>query len=257
MSRDDQALLASTLGLEEQEAIYLTSLQTGHALYAREGMQRPIEVEIKKPAPSQRKISDHKVHREMLPRMGADAEDEAEAMAVRHTLGPDGYASVLRLLCTLACCESSECPDYADKAVAQIKSLLLQRDHRSSESSIKSFLSTGVVELLANGTFCLKDGLVRAVTPLVTALLDGDGEAGRDFQQRIARGWGVTDVRDGAIHRIRALALDRALRARIAVDDVAAVNRIVRTYFIVDIPDVRHEITKQVMAQLGGATWNL
>ena len=252
VSRDDQALLASTLGLEEHEATYLTSLRTGHALYAREGMQRPVEVKIKQTVPPQ-KVSDKGVHR----RRPADTNDEAGVMAVRHTLGPDGYASVLRLLCTLACGESSECPSYTDKAVAQVKSLLLQRDYSSSESSIKSFLSTGIVELLANGTFRLQDGLVREVTPFVTALLGGNEQASRDFQQRIAQGWGVTNTRDGAIRRICELALDRALRARIPGDDVAAVNQIVRTYFIVDIPDVRHEITKQVMAQLGGATWNL
>ena len=256
VSRDDQALLASTLGLEEHEAIYLTSLRAGHALYAREGMQRPIEVEIKQTVSSQ-KVSDERVQKEMIRRRPADVSDEADEMAVRHTLGPDGYTLVLRLLCTLVCGESSECPDYADQAVTQTKSLLLQRDHRSSESSIKSFLSTGIIELLANGTFRLKDGLVRAVTLLVTAILDGDKQAGHDFQQRIAQGWGVTDTRDGAIHRIHELALDRARRARIVVDDVAAVNRIVRTYFIVDIPDVRHEITKQVIARLGGAAWNL
>ncbi len=257
VSRDDQALLASTLGLEEQEAIYLTSLQTGHALYAKEGMQRPIEVEIKQTVPL-RKVSDdgvHEVYRERRPQMAA--EDEAGAMAVRHTLGLDGYALVLRLLCTLACSESSECPDYADKAVAQIKSLLLQRAHRSSESSIKSFLSAGIIELLANGTFRLKDSLVRETTPLVTALLDGNEQAGRDLQQRIAQGWGVTDARDGAIRRICELALDRALRTRIAVDDVATVNQIVGTYFIANIPNVRRETTEQVMTRLGGATWNL
>jgi hypothetical protein len=242
--------------LEEHEAIYLTSLRAGHALYAREGMQRPIEVEIKQTVSSQ-KVSDERVQKEMIRRRPADVSDEADEMAVRHTLGPDGYTLVLRLLCTLVCGESSECPDYADQAVTQTKSLLLQRDHRSSESPIKSFLSTGIIELLANGTFRLKDGLVRAVTLLVTAILDGDKQAGHDFQQRIAQGWGVTDTRDGAIHRIHELALDRARRARIVVDDVAAVNRIVRTYFIVDIPDVRHEITKQVIARLGGAAWNL
>lgn len=256
VSRDDQALLASTLGLEEHEAIYLTSLQTGHALYAREGMQRPIEVEIKQTVP-QRKISDDRVHREMLPRAAVDADDEANAMGVRHTLGPDGYALVSQLLCTLACGESSECPSYTDKAVAQVRSLLLQRDHRSSASSIKSFLSTGIVELLANGTFRLQDGSVRGTTPLVTALLGGNEQAGHDFQQRIAQGWSVTDTRDGAIRRICELTLDRALRTRIAVDDVATVNQIVGTYFIADIPNVRHEITKQVMTRLGGATWNL
>lgn len=256
VSRDDQALLASTLGLEEREAIYLTSLQTGHALYAREGMQRPIEVKIKQSVP-QRKVSDERVHREMLPHAAADADDEADAMAVRHTLGLDGYALVSQLLCTLACGESSECPSYTDNAVAQVNSLLLQRNHRSSESSIKSFLSTGIVELLANGAFRLKGGSMRTITPLATALLDGEEEAGRAFQQRIAQGWGVTDARDEAIRRICELALDRVLRARIAVDDVAAVNRIVRAYFIVDIPDMRHEITKQVTVRLGGAVWNL
>jgi len=256
VSRDDQALLASTLGLEEREAIYLTSLQTGHALYAREGMQRPIEVKIKQSVP-QRKVSDERVHREMLPHAAADADDEADAMAVRHTLGLDGYALVSQLLCTLACGESSECPSYTDNAVAQVNSLLLQRNHRSSESSIKSFLSTGIVELLANGAFRLKDGSMRTITPLATALLDGEEEAGRAFQQRIAQGWGVTDARDEAIRRICELALDRALRARIAVDDVAAVNQIAGTYFIADIPNVQREITEQVMTRLGGTTWNL
>ena len=256
VSRDDQALLASTLGLEEQEAIYLSSLQTGHALYAREGMQRPIEVEVKQTVVSQ-KVSDERVKKEMIRRRSADVSDDADEMAVRHALGPDGYALVLRLLCTLMCGESSESPGYTDQVVRKVKSLLLQRGHSNSESSIKKFLSTGVIELLANGILRLKDGLVRAITPLVTALMDGDGEASRDFQQRIAQGWGVAEARDGAIHRVHELALDRARRARIAVDDVAAVNRIVRTYFIVDIPDVRHEITEQVMAHLGGATWNL
>ena len=257
VSRDDQALLASTLGLEEHEAIYLTSLRTGHALYEKEGMQRPIEVKIKQ-TPHSRRVSDDKVHEvyERLPQT-ANAKEEAEAMAVRHTLGPDGYALVLRLLCTLACGESSECPSYTDKAVAQVKSLLLQHNHSSSDSAVKIFLSTSIIELLANGTFRLQDGLVREVSPFVTTMLGGDEQAGRAFRQRVAQGWGVTDARDEAIHRIHELALDRARRARIAADDVAAVNRIVRTYFIVDIPDVRDEITRQVMVRLGGATWNL
>ena len=257
VSRDDQALLASTLGLEEHEAIYLTSLQTGHALYAREGMQRPIEVKINKPPVPPQKVSDERVQKKMIQRSPVDTNDEAGAMAVRRTLGPDAPALVLRLLCTLACGESSECPGYMDKAMAQVKSLLLQRDHSSSESAAKIFLSTSIIELLANGTFRLQDSSVRAVTPLITALLDGDEQDGRDFQQRLAQGWGVTDAQDGAIRRIRELALDRALRARIMMDDIATVDQIVGTYFIADIPNVRRKTTEQVMAQLGGATWNL
>ena len=67
VSRDDQALLASTSVWKNHEAIYLTSLRAGHALYAREGMQRPIEVEIKQPVSSQ-KVSDERVQKEMIRR---------------------------------------------------------------------------------------------------------------------------------------------------------------------------------------------
>ena len=252
VSRDDQALLASTLGLEDHEALYLTSLRTGHALYAREGMQRPIEVKIK-PTVTSTRISHDRVRRKMLHTPAVDTEGNATAMAVRDVLGPDGCAVSLRFLCTLACGEPLECPGYADKAVAQVESLLLQRDHKSSESSIKSFLSTGLIELLANGVFRLKDGAVRGVASVVARLLDGDDRAGSDFQERLAQGW-QTDTRDGAIHRIRELALDRALRARVALDD-AVINQIVATYFIADISAARREIASQVMERIGGSTW--
>ena len=254
VSRDDQALLASTLGLEEHEAIYLTSLQTGHALYAREGMQRPIEVKIERTVSSQ-KVSDSRVHTEMLPHMAAEADDEAAAMAVRHALGPDGYAVVLRFLCTVACCDSSGSASYAGMAVAQARSLLLQRNHESSESPIKKFLSSGVIELLANGVFRLKDGAVSGTASLLTKLLDDDDLAGRSLRQRIAEGWGVPDLRSEAIRRVGELVLDRALKARITPNDAEAVDRIVATYFIPALPDIRSEVTSQIMGRLGGPAW--
>ena len=251
VSHDDQALLASTLGLKEQEAIYLTSLQTGHALYAKEGMQRPIEVKIKQTVSPQR-ISDDRVKKEMGPKMAAD--DEANAMAVRQALGPAGYALILRFLCTVACGESSESPVYVREALARLRVLLLKRDYRFPEPGIKKFLSTGVVELLANGQFRLADGKVQGIIPLIARLLDGDNQAGASFRKRLARGW-HRDARDGAIHRIRELALERARARRVrSALDASVVNRIVETYFIADIPAV-HEIASQVIKRLGGSTW--
>ena len=249
VSHDDQALLASTLGLVEQEAIYLTSLQTGHALYAKEGMQRPIEVKIKQTVSPQR-ISDDRVKKEMEPKMAAD--DEANAMAVRQALGPAGYALVLRFLCTVACGESSESPVYVREALARLRVLLLKRDYRFPEPGIKRFLSTGVAELLANGQFRLADGKVQGIIPLISRLLDGDDQVGDSFRKRLAQGW-QTDVCDGAINRICELALDRALGERIGPNE-ADINRIVETYFIADIPVV-HEISSQVLGRIGGSVW--
>ncbi len=249
VSHDDQALLASTLGLVEQEAIYLTSLQTGYALYATEGMQRPIEVKIRQTL-SPRKVSDNQVMKKMSSKMVA--EDEANVMAIRHALGPKGNVLVLRFLCTVACGDSSESSVYVREAMAQFKALLLKHDHRFPEPSIKRFLSTGVIELLANGQFRLADGKVQGIVPFISRLLDGDDQAGDSFRKRLAQGWGK-DVRDGAIHRIRELVLDRALRGRIEPND-ADINRIVETYFIADIPSV-HEISNQVLRRIGGSVW--
>ena len=251
VSRDDQALLASTLGLEEQESLYLTSLQAGHAICAKEGMQRPIEVKINQTVPS-RKVSDDRVHGGMA----VDVDDEAGVMAIRSVLGRDGDSLAVRLLCTLACDEPSDAAAHAGKAIAQVTTLLRQCDHRYSESSIKRYLTIRIVELLANGEFHLADGKVRGVIPMVERIMDGDEKAGRDFRQRLAEGWKTADARDGGIHRIRDLAFDRALRAKISVDDTEAVSRIVASYFIRDLWGVRHEITSQITARLGGAAWN-
>ena len=253
VSHDDQALLASTLGLEEKEAIYLTSLRTGHALYAKEGMQRPIEVKVKidQTFPD-RKVSDSKVRRDMRPRLAADADDEADAMAVRHAMSPYGNALVLRLLCTLACGESSEPSVYVQKAVAHTTALLRQRDHKTSDPAIKRFLTTGIVDLLANGHFRLADGEIWGITPLIARLLDGDDQAGASFRKWLAKGW-QTDARDGAIQRIRELACG-VLRARTPPDD-AEVNRIVAAYFITDLPTIRCEIAGQVRRRIEGSTW--
>ena len=252
VSRDDQALLSSTLGLEEKEAIYLTSLKTGHALYAREGMQRPIEVKIDQTVPA-RIVSDSKVHREMLPRLVANADEEADATAVRHALGQYGNALVLRLLCTLACGESSEFSVYAKKAVVRVRDLLRQRDRKISEPAIKRFLSTGVVDLLVKGPFRLTDRKIWGITNLIAGLLDGDGQAGICFRKRLTKGW-QTEARDGATQRIRKLVYGQVIREKTSFDD-DAVNRIVAAYFFTDLPTICCEITDKVRRRIEGSTW--
>lgn len=250
VSRDDQALLATTVGLNQDEAIYLTSLRNGHALYAREGMQRPIEVEVTL-TNSPTRISHERVRRLMLRKTDSRSEDGTAFMDVRKALGPNGYAVVTRLLCTLACGEPSQCGSYARKAVDLVESLLLRDDQRMPESSIKRFLCVGIVELLTNGVFELRDGGFRRVTPIVSNALAGGEEACREIHRLLARGWGASDSRDGATLRIGELVVDRIRSTRAAVDDDGLLNRIVATYFISDIPDVRSDVVRRVVCKSG------
>ena len=255
VSRDDQALLASTLGLDEDEAIYLTALRTGHALYAREGMQRPLELEVARTVPSTR-ISHDRVRRVMCERMPADGQDDTGATAVCSALGAKGHMTVVRFLCTVACGEASAAKTYATTAISAVSFQLLQRGNNASEADVKRFLVSGVTDLLANGIFCLANGALGGTNALVMDLLDGGEQAGREFQRRLADGWEVSDANDGGILRIRELVLDRARRAKVAVGDRDAMDRIAATYFVADLPDVRRTIVAQVLGRLGGSPWN-
>ena len=250
VSRDEQMLLAPTLGLAERESLYLSSLQTGHALCAKAGMQRPIEVKVWWSGPWTR-IGDEKISgRE------TDVAEEAGATAIRSAFGSEGDTLAVRLLCTLACGVPSDAMVYTEEARARVRALLLQQHRSSSESSIGEFLAIGVVALLVNGIFRLADGEVYGMTSIIRCLLDGDEAASSSFKQRLARGWSVANACDGVICRIRELALDRGLRAGISRGDNGTVNRIVGTYFIGRLSNVQHTITSQILAALGGVVWS-
>lgn len=66
VSKDDQSLLAGSLGLDDHEALYLNRLKTGHALCFKEGMGRPLECVVSNDVDSYA-ISDNKVKKLMSP----------------------------------------------------------------------------------------------------------------------------------------------------------------------------------------------
>jgi len=254
VSRDDQALLASTLGLDEDEAIYLTALRTGHALYAREGMQRPLELEVARTVRPTR-ISHERVRRLMSTEMLGDA-DGAGATAILTTLGAEGRMTVIRLLCTVACGEASAATTYAMTAVSVVSSQLSRRGISFSEAAVKQFLISGVTELLSNGIFSMKRGALDGINALIKGLLDGKGEAGSEVQRRLAHGWAVSDASKGAAYRLRELALERARQAKLSVSDRDAVDRNLAAFFLTDLAAVRRTIVAQVLGLLGESVWN-
>jgi hypothetical protein len=135
-------------------------------------------------------------------------------------------------------------------------SLLLQRDHVSSMDAIRQYLTDRLVALLANGRFKLEGDSIRGTARLAADPLHGKEQAGSALRQRLADGWGSDAAQTGAVRRIRELALDRALRARVGADCSNAMDRIVSTYFLSDIPSIRRDLVAQVTARLGGQPWS-
>lgn len=251
---DDQALIASSLGLSSDEALCLTSLTTGHALYMKEGMHRPVEVEVKATVPSTR-ISHERVRKAVQTYSSPAAVEDAMRFEVRSLLGADGDAVALQALCSMAAGGEFPPCEIASIALARLNAALLSRDRRFALPLVSRYLVDRVVSLLVLGVFRLEGDELQGVASLVETFLDGKNAARGDLLARLARGWSSATAREGLVLRVRELVLDRAARARLKPGNDIAVERIARSYFLIDVPQVREQIVAHVASRLGGETW--
>jgi hypothetical protein len=250
VANDDQALLSSSLGLAQDEAIYLTSLRTGHALYLKEGMHRPVEVEIHSSVPSIR-ISHDKVKRSMRASFSKADADLAMAAEIRSLLTSDGDVIAIRTLCSIATVEISQVPKCVANAISEIEAALLRRDRCFTTDAISSYLSDRLVSLLVCGVFHLEGDNIWGVSNLVRAMVNGKNKAVVELSQKLTAGWNCENQRLGVMSRISELALDRASRAKLGVADKNAIEHIIQSYFLDDIPDFRFELVSQIISRLG------
>jgi len=251
---DDQALIASSLGLSPDEALCLTSLRTGHALYMREGMQRPVEVAVNATVPSTR-ISHERVRKAMQISSSPTAVDDAMLCEMRSVLSAEGDAIALQTLCTVIAGGVVPPAEVARAALEAISAALVRRDRRYPQALVAKYLADRIVSLLTVGVFRIAGDDLRGVTAVVESLLAGKTDSTGELLTRVARGWSSGTSREGLVLHVRQLVLDRAVRARLKPKDEAALDRIARSYFLIDVPEVREQIVAHVAARLGGEPW--
>jgi hypothetical protein len=251
---DDQALMASSIGLSTDEALYLSSLTTGHALYMKDGMQRPVEVAVKATISSIR-ISHERVRKALRTNWSRTAVDDAMLGEIRRVLRAEGDAVAVKTLCTVLAAGVVAPPEVARAAMEAISVALMKRDRQDLQPVVAKYLADRVVSLLTHGVFRIAGEELRGVTAVVHAFLSGNTDAAGAFLQRVARGWGSGTARDGVVLRVRELALDRSIRAGVKPNDDATLDKIVRSYFLTDVPDLRKQIVAQLGARLGGVPW--
>ncbi|MDW8363286.1 MAG: ATP-binding protein [Myxococcales bacterium] len=255
VSADDQAIVAASLGLSAEEASHLSSLPTGRALYAKEGMPRPVEVAVASTVPSIR-IGHERVRNAMRGSATALAVDEAIRFEIRNVLGAAGDAVALQALCTLAASERGPFAETARLAIEKVDAALLARGHRVAHPSVVGYLADRIVALVALGAFRIHDDVLAGVGGVVQSWLMGDEQAARALQSRLAQGWSVPTSRQGVGQRVRELALDRVLRAGLEARHRAAIEAVVRSYFLVEVPGVCDPLVSQIVGRLEGEPWS-
>jgi hypothetical protein len=172
VSKDDQSLLAGSLSISDDDALYLNRLKTGHALVHKEGMERPVECQVHNSVTSLA-ISESRVEKLMASKEMSTLHS-FKAYELSSEIGKDGKELVVKLLNSL-CIENqeniSELINYAKTELQKItlrnNSSLLITDELASD-----FFTKEILKLLTQGTYKSKVALPEGTKDTIESLLN-------------------------------------------------------------------------------------
>ena len=150
VSGDDQALLASTLGLPTEEASYLSLLETGRALCHKEGMSRPAEVAVRTSV-EDRPIVHEKVRRHM--RAHAPSRASLHLPAFAAAVRTSGSRIALRVLNTLLVGSAEQVSEGFRAAEADLSAACVRAGVHYTEDTARLFLQEEMLGTIGHGVY--------------------------------------------------------------------------------------------------------
>ena len=153
VSKDDQSLLAGSLSIDDDDALYLNRLKVGHALCHKEGMGRPVECAVFNDVDFHA-ISDEKVKRSMTS-LGANALHSYQAYQIDACLGDAGKELVIRFFNSLVTVQREEIDSLVGMANEELEKLLALRNLQNSISIsfFSDYFCLQIMELLTRGIY--------------------------------------------------------------------------------------------------------
>ncbi|MDD2229524.1 MAG: ATP-binding protein [Candidatus Cloacimonetes bacterium] len=155
VSKDDQELLAGSLGVSDEDSRYLNRLKTGHALCHKEGMERPLECIVDNDVINQA-IGDEKIRRDMESFFQTVPLHATESYELSNTLGIEGYQQIICFLNSLCVIEPSNISILISSMTAKISKILKMHNahNRYSSTIIKDYITKGIMEAFCHGIYC-------------------------------------------------------------------------------------------------------
>lgn len=152
VSADDQALVANTIGMKEEDAVYLGNLSTGVALCHKEGMSLPVYVNVNP-------VDDNYVSDSDL--VGKDIFEIFESInrqQITENLSMTLETISLKLLNSIMALDGLAVSNVITKCREYIKAELIKRDVillplREENNLLGDVLADGVLLLLSNGVY--------------------------------------------------------------------------------------------------------
>lgn len=226
VSADDQALVANTIGIKEEDAVYLGSLKTGYALCHKEGMSLPVFVKVNP-------VDDNFVLDEniLTKREGKMFEEINLSLIKENTANIIGNLS-LKLLNSLLAQSVPNVVDTIDKCKASLKKELAKKDItlvfcNNKEDLFGLVLADGVMQLLVNGVYSFKELLNNDLyNKLVELLIKEKPEALSAVRESIKRGY-MQDPKNRCMLIISEL-------IKLNYDKTVNIGKSIQQYFMVE-----------------------
>ncbi|NEW78001.1 MAG: ATP-binding protein [Gelidibacter sp.] len=167
---DDQALLAGSLSITNQEAIYLNRLKTGHALCHKEGMEKPVEVKFStdcKEAP----ISNEKV-KEQMKNFTTRSLHSNRAYQLQAMLKDDGIQLITKFLNSLGISGEDYLEDILETFQNELEKLVHTKTNFnfSNNEDLFDYATLQIVELFRDGMYNSKGLLPNKIAQLFKSL---------------------------------------------------------------------------------------
>lgn len=253
VSKDDQSLLAGSLGISDDDALYLNRLKTGHALCYKEGMHKPVECVIKSNFKSLPQ-SDNKIFK-LMHDENIKTLHPSEAYEISDILLSRGTQICVKFLNTLTVLEGVNIRDLVNETLKELMFQLRLANVRYevSEDILISYILKEVIKFFTSGIYCvnpkLPDGFVRTLND---ALFNIDNSNTNKIRELLKEIWCVSNPEDFVIDVVVELLKKYAIHT-----NKNLIEKDIEEYFILcSHNNIKNTISKIKEILMGGGYYN-
>lgn len=250
VSKDDQSLLAGSLSISDDDALYLNRLRTGHALVHKEGMERPVECKVydsvRSLAISERKIQKLMASKEM------HTLHSFESYELASELGSDGKELAVRLLNSLCIEDQKNISELIHSSKTELQKITLLNNSSLiiTDKLATDYLTKEILKLLTQGIYKSNVALPNGSKDTIDSLFNNpDGKSHKAFIKLMGEIWPTMKPKDYVTEIITQLILKIMLNKKKTVNR-SNLNKYVSSYFLKDSGDDFDEISTIIEKKL-------
>ena len=205
VSKDDQILLAGSLGLKDDEALYLNRLKTGYALCHKEGMARPLECAIINDVKSHAR-SDYKI-KALMENYSKPTLHPFKVYELSDILSKRGTMVCIRFLNSLCVSEDIMIQELLKETYDNIKQELkrVNAKYEVSKDILSSYCVKEIMRLITgNGIYAVNPKLPNNFVKTLDDVLKNENPSSyTKFKEQLRELWNVKQTEDFIIDAVK------------------------------------------------------